>query len=105
VTNQSAKPNVLSSWRFIFALLCISLLVLGGTVQAVHSHPQGDVSHADCALCATAHVVAQVAAPSVTLHITTVVSFVEAFIPPTRSSTLSTFALFTRPPPANAIPA
>jgi len=84
-------------------LLCVSLVFVCGTIQAVHVHPQGDISHADCSLCATAHVGVQVAEPAVALHVTPVVSVVEAFVAPTLPRTLSTFALFTRPPPADLV--
>jgi hypothetical protein len=79
------------------------LLVLAtGTIQAVHSHPVSDISHADCALCVAAHVAVDVAPPPVTLIVACVVSAVEVFDPPTRTKTFSTFALFTRPPPVDA---
>ena len=92
-----------SSWRLLLALLCVFLVVVTGTVQAVHAHPVGDISHADCSLCATAHVTAQVVEPPVTLFVTAVVTDVEAFVPPMRIKTFSTFALFTRPPPADTV--
>jgi hypothetical protein len=93
-----------SSWRLLLALLCLSLVVACGTIQAVHVHPVGDISHSDCALCATAHVSVQVAAAPVVLHhVAPVVSAVEAFVAPTLAQALSTFALFTRPPPVDLV--
>ena len=92
-----------SSWRLLLALLCISLVVACGTIQAVHVHPQGNISHSDCPLCATAHVGVQVAEPPVVLHVAPVVSLVEAFVASTLARTLSTFALFTRPPPVDFV--
>ena len=92
------------AWRLLLSLLCISLVIACGTIQAVHVHPQGDVSHADCALCVTAHLSAEAAESTVTLHqIAPVISDVDAFIPPTPAQTLSTFALFTRPPPVDLV--
>jgi hypothetical protein len=94
----------LSSWRLVLALLCISLVVVSGAIQVVHVHPHGNISHSDCALCATAHLSAQVADAPVTLrHIAPVISFVEAIVPSTPAQTISTFALFTRPPPVDFV--
>ena len=93
-----------SSWRLLVSLLCIALVVASGTVQAAHVHPQGDLSHSDCALCVTAHVSAEVAQSTLTLHhVAPVVSAVEAFLAPTPFQTASTFALFTRPPPVDFV--
>jgi hypothetical protein len=94
---------MLGPWRLLLSVLCIALVFACGTIQAVHVHPNGDLPHTDCALCHTAHAAVQVAVPSVTIHVTPVVSFVEAFIPPARTQVLSTFALFTRPPPVDAV--
>ena len=92
------------AWRLLVSLLCISLVIACGTIQAVHIHPQGDISHSDCALCATAHVSVQLAETHVTLHhVAPVLSSVEAFVAPTLIQTLSTFALFTRPPPVDSV--
>jgi hypothetical protein len=92
------------AWRLLLSLLCISLVVACGTIQSVHVHPQGDLSHSDCALCVTAHVSVQLAELPVTMHhVALVISAVEAFVAPTSAQTLSTFALFTRPPPVNFV--
>jgi hypothetical protein len=96
------KPNAQGSWRIFLALLCVLLVLATGTIQAVHSHPVGDISHSDCALCLTAHVAVEVAQAPVALFVSSVVSAVEVFDPPTRMKTFFTFALFTRPPPVNA---
>ena len=98
-----SRPKVQSSWRLLLALLCISLVVACGTIQAIHVHPQGDLSHSDCPLCATAHVSVQIAEPPVVLHVAPVVSVIEAVAAPTLTQTLSTFALFTRPPPVDSV--
>ncbi|MBB5338063.1 hypothetical protein [Tunturiibacter gelidoferens] len=96
------KTNTQGSWRIFLALLCVLLVLATGTIQAVHSHPVDDISHADCALCVTAHVAVEVAQPPVTLFVASVVSATEVFDPLTRTKTFSTFALFTRPPPVDA---
>jgi hypothetical protein len=103
MNRSSSRPKVQSSWRLLLALLCISLVVACGTIQVVHVHPQGNISHSDCPLCATAHVGVQVAEQPVVLHIAPVVSLVEAVVAPTLAQTFSTFALFTRPPPVDLV--
>lgn len=90
------------SWSLLLAFLCVALVVFWGSVQVVHAHPLGDVStHEGCLLCATAHVASETAQPPVVLLVTVVTALVEPSVPPVRSSTLSTFALYTRPPPAD----
>jgi hypothetical protein len=104
VDSLSSKPKIRVAWRLLLSLLCISLVIACGTIQVAHVHPQGDISHADCALCATAHVTVQLADTSVTLHhVVPVISAVEAFTPPTATQAVSTFALFTRPPPVDVV--
>ena len=97
------KSTVAGFWRLLVALLCITLVVASGTIQAVHSHAHDDVAHTDCSLCATVHVAIQVSQPTVISAVVRVVSFVEAVIPPARPTTHSVFALFTRPPPADLV--
>jgi hypothetical protein len=105
VVRKSSNTKSQSPWKLLLALLCISLVIACGTIQAIHVHPDADLSHADCPLCATAHVAVQVVEPPVALHVAPVVSLVETFLPAIPSRTLTTFALFTRPPPANALSA
>jgi hypothetical protein len=97
------RSSVSGFWRILIALACITLIVACGTIQAVHVHPRADVSHADCSLCVTAHIAVDVCHPQVMPAVVHVVSYVEAVTPPARSTTLSTFALFTRPPPADEV--
>src|SRR5258707_505972 len=79
-------------------------LVGGGPFQFVSAHPQGDLFNWNCALGATEHVRVQLTETSVALHhIAPVISAVEAFVPPTPTQTISTFALFTRPPPVDLV--
>jgi hypothetical protein len=103
VFRPGPKPNVQSSWRVFLALLCVLLVLATGTIQAVHSHPVGEISHADCALCVTAHVAIEVVQPPVTLAVASVVSAIEVFDPLTRTKTFFTFALYTRPPPVDSV--
>src|SRR5579859_1876036 len=66
VTRQGSKSLAngrrISTARLLLSILCVFLVLLGSTLEAAHSHPGHDSSHADCALCATAHVIAQVSA-------------------------------------------
>jgi hypothetical protein len=104
MNNPRPRPKVHSSWRLLLALLCISLVVAFGTIQAVHVHPQGDIPHPDCPLCATAHVGAEVPSAPVTLHhVAPVISALVVVVAPTLPEVLSTFALFTRPPPVDPV--
>jgi len=92
------------AWRILLSLLCLSLVLTCATIQVVHVHPQGDFSHPDCALCATAHLSVQMAdAPMMLHHVTSVLSAVGALVAPVLPRTLSTFALFTRPPPVDFV--
>lgn len=86
-------------WRILLALACVLLVVVLGSVQVAHTHADG-ANHADCALCAAAHVsVHPIHAPSPAPTVS-VVATLEALPPAVLPRTLATFALFTRPPPA-----
>jgi len=88
------------SWRLLLAFFCVLLVVVSGTVQAAHSHSDGSANHADCSLCAVSHVTVQLVQTPVPAPATTVIAMIEAIAPSYTPSALSTFALFTRPPPA-----
>ncbi|WP_179486678.1 hypothetical protein [Granulicella arctica] len=103
MTYRSYRPNALSRWSMLLAVLCIGLLLVGSTVQASHTHLSGTASHSDCSLCVTAHVGIVATALLVALVISIVVSLIEAASPVTRSVALFTFALFTRPPPDGCV--
>ncbi len=90
-----------SPWRILLGLLCLGLILLGGTVAATHTHANGTV-HADCSLCTTAHSTPHVTALPVHTAEAVVIERLAVALPPPRSQTLSRFALFTRPPPADA---
>lgn len=101
MVRQGSKAKTQGTWRILLALLCVALVIVAGTLRVAHTHPRGDASRSDCALCATAHVVVQISTPPVTLHVTPLVWIVEALVLPARLGTFSTFALFTRPPPVD----
>jgi hypothetical protein len=99
VNIQRPKLRGQGTWKFLLVFVCIALVFVCGTVQAVHSHSDGNISHADCPLCATAHVGVSIVSQPSLLHFTPTVSYVEANLPPARSHRVLAFALYTRPPP------
>lgn len=88
-----------SSWRLLLALLCVLLVAVAGTAQVAHIHADS-TSHADCSLCAAAHVTLHLVPAPAPAPPATVVAVFEALPPSVVPSALSTFALFIRPPPA-----
>jgi hypothetical protein len=96
-----SKLRARSSWVALAGIVCVSLVLMIGMVQAVHSHPSGHPDP-DCALCVTAHQAVQVVA-LVTLDVSS--RAVEQVSPerelpsPLRSFF---FRLDCRPPPAES---
>jgi len=93
------------SWRLLLALVCVLLVVVSGTVQVAHAHADGTNTHADCSLCAAAHItvhLAQTPAPAAVAAVVAVPETLPAAVLPNR---LCTFALFNRPPPVDVVPA
>ena len=86
-------------WRILLALACVLLVVVSGTVQVAHTHADGADSHADCSLCAASHVTVHLVQTPAPAPAVTIVAVLEALPQPFVPSVLSTFALFTRPPP------
>ena len=86
--------------RLLLGVLCVLLVLLGGTLAAVHSHPGPDTAHPDCVLCVTAHVVAHVVATPVLLAAAMLVESVPHPVALSAARALAIFALFTRPPPS-----
>jgi hypothetical protein len=93
------------SWRVLLALMCVLLVVVAGTVQVAHSHADGEVTHADCSLCVAAHIAVHLAQTPVEAPPVALVTALEAEPPSIMPVPLSTFALFTRPPPVAVVPA
>ena len=94
------RQNAHSSWRFLLALLCVLLVVVAGTAQVAHAHADGAVNHADCSLCVAAHATVHFVQTPAPAPPAMVVAVLEALPLAATPSALSTFALFTRPPPA-----
>jgi hypothetical protein len=87
-------------WRLLLGLLCVALLIFAGTLSVAHGHNDGTIDHADCTLCVAAHATVHLVAALPVAPATVVFTRVETTLPPARPRTLSRFALFTRPPPA-----
>jgi hypothetical protein len=68
-------------------------------VQVAHTHADGTANHADCALCAAAHISVHYVSAAAPAPTTYVVALLVALLPSILTSARSTFALFTRPPP------
>ena len=98
-SNSRLRSPRITSGQWLLAILCMLLVFLGTTLQVAHSHSD-NLSHADCALCATAHVVAHVVATPAPPPATMLVGTVLRLLPLPAAHAISTFALFTRPPPS-----
>jgi hypothetical protein len=79
--------------------LCCALVTLGGIVQVVHTHPDGQAVQSDCALCHVAHLVVQPTVPQLLPRTLFVVARVSTALQPIRVQVFFVFSLFTRPPP------
>jgi hypothetical protein len=95
-----ARAGRMSIPRLLLGILCVLLVLLGGTLQAVHSHSGLEASHPDCALCAAAHVVAQTVAAPILPAVAVLLGSVSRLAPLAAARAVSVFALFTRPPPS-----
>ena len=82
-------------------MLCISLILVVGTLSVTHSHVDGKV-HSECSLCVTAHTAVHNAAPPPQIFLSQVFTELEASGPVARPQSAPQFALFSRPPPADA---
>ena len=94
------RMSAKSPWRILLALVCVLLVVVAGTAQVVHAHADGAATHADCSLCAAAHVTVHLEQTPAPAPPVVIIAVLEAQPVSVAPSVLSTFALFTRPPPA-----
>jgi hypothetical protein len=92
-------------WKIFLALLCVLLVVVAGTVQVAHTHVDRTAGHADCALCAAAHVTVHLVQTPIPAPSAVVVAVLQVLPRSVLPTALSTFALFTRPPPVATVPA
>jgi len=99
--SKYTTPHMRSPWRLLLGVLCISLILVVGTLSVTHSHVDGKV-HSDCSLCVTAHAAVHNAAPPPQIFLSQVFTEFEASGPVARPQSAPQFALFSRPPPADA---
>jgi hypothetical protein len=92
-------------WRLLLAIVCVLLVVVAGTVQVAHSHADRADTHADCSLCAAAHLTVHLAQTPAPAPAAALAAVLETLPPSVLPIGLSTFALFTRPPPVATVPA
>src|ERR1700689_4791710 len=86
----------------VLGFLCCALITLGGIVQVVHTHADGQAVQSDCALCHTAHLVVQPAVPQSLPRTAWMVTTISAALQPILPAHFTVFSLFTRPPPVDA---
>ena len=103
--HRDRRYRAVRSWRVLLALACVLLVVVSGVVQVAHTHADGADAHANCSLCAAAHVTVHLAQTPVPAPTAGVIARLKAAPARILSSGLSIFALFTRPPPAVTVPA
>ena len=87
----------------VLGFFCCALVTLGGIVQVVHTHGDGQAIRSDCALCHTAHLVVQPAVPEPLPHTVFVVASISTALQPILTQFFFVFSLFTRPPPAQTV--
>ena len=97
---QARPDRMHRSWRVAVAVLCALLVVFAGVVQVAHTHADQMATHADCSLCVAAHITVHLTPSPAPAPVSPVVTAVEVEPTCARATALSTFALFTRPPPA-----
>ena len=83
----------------MLGFLCCALLTMGAIVQVVHTHPDGQAAHSDCALCHSAHQTIQPAVSHVLPYAALVLARVSTAPRPIRTQYYFVYSLFTRPPP------
>ena len=102
---NALRTRTQGPWRILLALVCVLLVAAAGIAQIAHIHADGTDNHADCSLCAAAHITVHPTQTPVSVPAAAVVTALEACPPFVQPCSLSTFALFTRPPPVAAFPA
>jgi hypothetical protein len=88
------------SWRLLLAILCVLLVMVSGTLQVAHAHADGADTHANCSLCAAAHITVQVAQTPAPVQAAPMIGVLHVLPAPVLASGVCVYALFTRPPPS-----
>ncbi len=89
-------------WRALLGVLCLVLMLVGTTIATSHIHLDSDLSHADCALCVTAHTAVAPVASSICVFGFQVLAAIDSLPSSPFKQHRLAFALYTRPPPADA---
>src|SRR5258708_40305586 len=92
-----ARPSPTRSWLIS---VCLLLIVMTATAQALHLHPADlvqDVKH--CPICQVAHTVVQVALVGGLCFSLNATAYLSSPADADPKSALESFALFSRPPP------
>jgi hypothetical protein len=92
------SPNYRQLCRLALGLLCCLLVASVGFVQIGHAHTTAHPS-SDCALCHTAHAVAQPAIVQGVLPSASLICTLAVAAPQLRIRRRLFFSLYTRPPP------
>src|ERR1700678_2736662 len=98
---KQATEHARRPWRIAVVLCCALLLIFSTTIQLAHIHTPAGVSHAGCALCATAHVVISPTAPATAPFAATPTATQVVDLQPTFAHRSLDFSLYTRPPPVD----
>jgi hypothetical protein len=104
MSSYARRAGTVRSLRTVLAVVCVLLVMVSGTVQVAHSHVGGDDSHANCSLCATAHVTVHLTETQAPVVAARVVVRVEALPLTAAPSRFLSFSYFTRPPPSLNLP-
>jgi hypothetical protein len=95
--NNSTSPVY---WKRLVGILCVFLVLLGGTLEATHSHPSDRIDH-DCPLCVAAHSAAQITVFEIQPETVRLVDFIVDPTPLPRRRFVA-LALYIRPPPVDS---
>jgi hypothetical protein len=102
---ELARPTnrpVHGSWlRSFVAVLCISLVLVGGMLSVTHSHKARGESHPDCGLCVVAHTAIQTGTPAPQVVVIQVFTRIEVSPQTPDLPSISIDPLFSRPPPSD----
>jgi hypothetical protein len=97
--NKLIGNHVRCPWRVALVLGCALLLIFGSTLQITHTHSAAELSHAGCALCATAHAVISPANPVAVLFTARRTAAPVIDQQTAIAYQLLNFSLYKRPPP------
>lgn len=104
LARRTKRPSraICGSWlKSLVAVVCISLVMLGGMLSVTHSHKAMGPSHPDCGLCLVAHTAIHTGTPAPEIVVVKVFTRVEVAPEIPDLPSISLEPLFSRPPPAD----